>query len=324
MNSNPPSVLAVSEDISFSDRHAPAWGAIIAGAVAGLAVHLLLMTALSAVGLGLAHPGTDDNPVATFGVGTAVAWTIAALVSLFIGGWIAGRCAARVHSVSGAVHGFLVWCLGAIAAALMLALGAGAVVGGAARVVSEGARAIGQPVAGMADLVRDAAAQNASAISSMIDEAAQSPQIRENAGRVAAARREIGQAVRQLFRNGGDVHDPAARNDAVQALTRAGVPQADAERQVDGWIASMDRARAQFEQTRQAAVAKARDVADRASAAISRAALWTFIGFVIGAFAATMGGRRGQRWEFRHTEIGADASLDPATRRAPLPVVRPV
>ena len=37
-----------------------------------------------------------------------------------------------------------------------------------------------------------------------------------------------------------------------------------------------------------------------------------------GAIAACLGGRRGQLWEYRHTEIGAVTSLNPATRRAPL------
>src|SRR4051812_24774840 len=105
MNSTP-SVFSTTEIVSMNDRRSPAWGAILAGAVAGLAIHLLLLMLCAAVGLGVAEPATDSNPVATIGTAAAVGWTISALIALFTGGWVAGRCAARVHSVSGAMHGF--------------------------------------------------------------------------------------------------------------------------------------------------------------------------------------------------------------------------
>lgn len=308
------SFRSVPDDIAITDRRSPAWGAILAGAVAGLGTHILLMMLLTAIGLGAASPATEDNPVATFGAGTAIAWTISALLSLFVGGWVAGRCAARVHSVSGAMHGFLVWCVGTIAAMLMVTFGAGALIGGAARVVGEGVSAMGKPLAGAADLAKQAAEQNSAALGGMIDEVAENPAVRNAPGGVAAARREIGQAVRQLFREGGNLRDPEARTATVQALTRAGVSEPDANRMVDGWIRSMEQMRAQFEETKAAAAAKAREVADNASQAVAKGALWSFIGFVLGAVAASFGGRRGQRWEYQHTEIGADATLDPATR----------
>lgn len=309
------SLAAAHDDLAVSDRRSPAWGAIFAGAVAGLGTHILLMMLLTAIGLGAASPAADENPVATFGVGTAIAWTIAALVSLFVGGWVAGRCAARVHSVSGAVHGFLVWCLGTIAAVLLVGSGAGALVGGAARVVGEGASAMAKPLAGAADFAKEAAEQNSAALGSMLDEVSENPQVRNAAGGVVAARREIGQAIRTLFREGGNLRDPAARQATLQALTRAGVSEAEANRMLDRWTASMERLRAEAEQAKAAAAARAREVADQASRALAKAALWSFIGFVLGAIAAGAGGRRGQNWEYQHTEIGADATLDPAARR---------
>lgn len=316
-----PSLLSGTDEISLPDRRSPAWGAVFAGAVAGLGTHILLMMLLTAVGMGAVQPATNDNPVATFGVGTAIAWTISALVSLFVGGWVAGRCAARVHSVSGAMHGFLVWCLGTISALLLITSGAGALIGGASRVVSEGVSAMGKPLAGAADLAKQAVTQNTEALGSMVDEVAQNPKLANNPGGVAAARREIGQAVRQLFRDGGNLRDPEARRATVQALTHAGISEPDANKMVDGWISSMQQLRAQLEQTKEAAAAKAREVADAASKAIAMGALWSFIGFVLGAIAASLGGRRGQRWEYRHTEIGADATLDPATHRAVTPQI---
>jgi hypothetical protein len=315
MNSTQGSVLPFpTETPVVTDRRSPAWGAIVAGAVAGLAIHLLLLMLCASIGLGAAEPATDENPVATIGIAAAVGWTVSALIALYVAGWVAGRCAARVHSVSGAMHGFLVWCSATIAAALMVAWGAGAVIGGTAQVISKGASALAQPAAGVADLAKQAAEENTGAISSMIDEAAQNPAV-QNSATSAAARREIGQAVRHLFRNGGDLRNPQARTETVQALTRAGIAEPDANRMVDGWISSMERTRAQFEEAKQAAAAKAREVSDKAADAMAQAEMWSFIGFILGALAATFGGRRGQLWEFRHTEISTVTSLNPNMRR---------
>lgn len=317
MNSIPDTTLLTADVTPVTDRRSPAWGAIIAGAIAGLACHLLLLMLGAAIGLGAADPATDSNPVATFGIGAALVWSVSALISLYIGGWVAGRCAARVHSVSGAMHGFLVWCAATIAAALMVAMGAGMVVGGTAQIISKGTAALGKSAGGIADLAKQAVDENTGSISSMIDEVTQNPAVK-NSPNGAAAKREVGQAVRQLFRAGGDLRNPAARTETVQALTRAGVSEGDANKMVDSWISGMERMRAQFEEAKQTAERKAREVAEKGAAALAKAELWSFIGFVLGAIASCMGGRRGQLWEYRHTDIGAVTSLNPATRRAPL------
>ena len=81
--------VTYSPDVSsITDRRSPAWGAIVAGAVAGLAIHLLLLMLCAAIGLGAIQPATDDNPVATFSLGAAIAWSVSALISLFLGGFI--------------------------------------------------------------------------------------------------------------------------------------------------------------------------------------------------------------------------------------------
>lgn len=103
--------LSRGSEVAVTVSNSPAWGAIVAGAVAGLGTHIVLMMLFTAIGLGAASPATDDNPIATFGMGTVIAWTISSLISLFIGGWVAGRCAARTQGVSGTMHGFLVWFL---------------------------------------------------------------------------------------------------------------------------------------------------------------------------------------------------------------------
>lgn len=282
-----------------------------------MGVHFLMLMLGMAAGLGAAEPASDENPAASISFGAAAVWSISALIAMWVGGWVAGRCAVRVHSVSGGVHGFLVWCLATAITIFLVSSGAARLVGGTAQLVGQGLTAAGEAAGGVADAARQAAEQNGSLIQSFVDEAAPEEGGNRSPAQVVAARREIGQAVRQLFREGGDLRDPEARTAVVEAMQRsANISEQDANRMVDGWISSMERARQQLEETQAAAAAKAREVADKSADALAKASLWTFIGFLIGAFAAFFDGRTGARWEYSHTELAADPTLDPANRRA--------
>lgn len=301
----------------MSDSPSPAWGAIIAGVIAAMGVHFLLLMLGMAAGLGAAEPATDENPAATISFGAAAVWSVSALIAMWVGGWVAGRCAVRVHSVSGGVHGFLVWCVATMITILLVTSGAGRLVGGAAQLVGQGMTAAGEVAAGVTDAAKQAVEQEGSLLQSFVDEVAP-----ENGGELSpaqavAARREIGQAARQLFREGGDLRDPEARAALVQALQRtANIPEQEANRMVDNWTAAMERGRQQMEEMKATAVAKAREAADTAADALAKAAMWTFIGFLAGAIVAFFGGRTGARWEYSHTELAGDPSFDPTRRRA--------
>src|SRR5947209_7736122 len=91
------------------------WAAIFAGTIAGLATHLLLTMLGIGLGAGMLNPITDENPVGTFSMASAIAWSISALIALWVGGWVAGRTAARVNQNTGRLHGFLVWCAATVA-----------------------------------------------------------------------------------------------------------------------------------------------------------------------------------------------------------------
>jgi hypothetical protein len=292
--------IDIDENVLAPNRRSPSWGAIFAGATAGFATHLLLMMLGTAAGLGLAQPATADNPVAGFGIATALVWTISALISLFVGGWVAGRYAARGSQVTGCVHGFMVWCLATVLGFLLLATGTGALVGGATRIAGEGISGMGKATSGLADAARQATQRWSGSLDSMVQEVAEAGR-GQNGVNVPAMRREVGDAVRTLFREGGNPRDPEARAALVRALRdSAGMSEAEANQTIERWTASTERLRTELERTKQAAEAKAREVADKASRGIAKAALWSFIGFVIGAAAAAWGGLTGARWEYRH------------------------
>lgn len=106
------------------------WGPIIAGAFAAAAISFLLLTFGSAIGLSLTSPWPNSGASATT-IGIVVAiWSIIVQVSGFAGGgYLAGRMRSRwaesptEGDFRDGAHGFLVWAVGIVFGAGLLALG---------------------------------------------------------------------------------------------------------------------------------------------------------------------------------------------------------
>src|SRR5271155_6154697 len=141
-----------------SSTSAVSWAAIIAGAVVASALSLALLMLGAGIGLVSVSPWSHNNvSVATFGA-LAAAWFIA--VQLFasgVGGYLAGRLRTRWVSVHNdevyfrdTAHGLLVWAVGAIVSASILASTAASVARGAAQVGTSAAQAAGTAAAGSA------------------------------------------------------------------------------------------------------------------------------------------------------------------------------
>lgn len=94
------------------------WPSVFAGVIAVLAVSLLLSLLGVALGFALLDPQSATD--ISNGSGTAFSiWTgISLLVSLALGGWIAGHLTAN----DGAIHGFLVWALSLLIGVILGAL----------------------------------------------------------------------------------------------------------------------------------------------------------------------------------------------------------
>ena len=59
------------------------------------------------------------------------------------------------------------------------------------------------------------------------------------------------------------------------------------------WTASYDRSVKELQDAADAAMATAKDIADRTARVTGAAAIWTFVGFWIGALVAAWGGKHG-------------------------------
>jgi len=98
------------------------WGPIVAGLLTALGVFILL--SLLAVGLGLGTAQGEDETIVTTIVGSLIA-----LVSFFLGGFIAAWSDSAIDNRRGALDGFLVWALWLLVILLAGALGVGALFG---------------------------------------------------------------------------------------------------------------------------------------------------------------------------------------------------
>jgi len=101
------------------DRRQPQlrWSAVFGGATVAVALWVLLQ--VLGMGAGLTALDLDDaGSVRNVGIGTSVWTLIAPLISLFVGGIVAGRLATSRDGRNGAMHGFLVWALASIAGLL--------------------------------------------------------------------------------------------------------------------------------------------------------------------------------------------------------------
>jgi hypothetical protein len=120
-----------------------AWGAVVAGSLVAIAVGLVL--AILALGLGLGAvdvvSGEDADAGAITGA-VGVWWTVSALLSLFVGGWVAGRIAGGPFAPGGVFLGILVWALVTLASLYILTTGVSTVLGGPLAVATDSVYAV--------------------------------------------------------------------------------------------------------------------------------------------------------------------------------------
>ncbi|HWO13057.1 MAG TPA: hypothetical protein VNN80_26335 [Polyangiaceae bacterium] len=121
------------------------WGAVLAGASISLGLWLLLH--LLGLGAGLTAIDPDDlGSLRGVGLGTGIWSLIVPLVAMFLGGVATAKVAGPITRTAGAIHGAVLWSLANLAATLLVMSVVSAVVGGAAHLGSQAAKAAGQAI----------------------------------------------------------------------------------------------------------------------------------------------------------------------------------
>lgn len=281
-----------------SVRRSVSWGAIFAGLAAALALQVLFMLLGAGLGFAIYSPITEENPVLDLGAGAVVIHGVSAVFSLWFGGWVAGRFTPVGVRATGWLHGFSVWCAATVAGVLFVSAGAGWALGDLSKLVGGGLSMAGRPAAAMAggatDLAKDALKQSGDALASFTDEAVGSRPANSTPAMNTRAKREVGMAVARLFNPMQTSNVAENRTAVVSSLVDyAGMSQAEATRAVEEWTATYDRMKADLTAAKNAAEMKAREAADKAATALSIFSLGTFVAFVLGALAASFGGKHG-------------------------------
>lgn len=107
------------------------WGAIIAGLIVTLVCQILLSMLGVAIGAATVNPTTEQQPFEGLGTGAAIWWIVSSLISLFIGGCVAGRLAGVPRKGDGALHGIVMWGAATLITFLLVGTAIGGLFGGA-------------------------------------------------------------------------------------------------------------------------------------------------------------------------------------------------
>ncbi|AUD07572.1 YrzE family protein [Spirosoma pollinicola] len=305
------------------------WSAVFAGVLVAIVTQMLLTLLGLGIGLGTIDPVEEHNPMAGLGIGSAIWYIVSSLLSLFIGGWVAGRLASTPRLFDGMIHGVLTWCLVTLLTIYFLTTTLGSIIGGVGQLVGGIVKTASSGIAAAAPGIGNAVQNQLQAngidtdnldlgdlkneVNSMLRQtgdpalnpntlARKANQATDRAGNAAERAASNPQAAddvasnlfSRLFKQGQATVNSVDKEDAVNVLMkRTGKSRAESEQIVDNWINTYKQAAAKFEQTKKEAEVKARHMADDAASAASKAAIYSFFGLLIGVVASGFGARMG-------------------------------
>lgn len=272
--------IIVAEEPSTSGV---SWPAIIAGAVASLALTLVLLTLGTGLGLAVVSPWANEGVSGgTFHIASGIFLLVVATMASALGGYIAGRLRTKWTGVEAdevyfrdTAHGFLAWALASVVGAALLASAATGIVNSATMGLTQGGAASMSVSDGFADRLLRPAPNSAASTGTA------------NSGRPAgesdATRNELSQLLATSFSTRADISGDDRAYISQVVAQRTGLSQQEAEQRVNQVITQ---AKAAVDESRKAAL---------------KLALWMTAALFMGAFAASLaategGGLRDGTW----------------------------
>lgn len=300
------------------------WGSVLAGVLIAVVIQIALSLLGIGIGLSTVDPKTEQNPVAGLGIGTAIWYIVSSLLALFTGGWIAARLAPARRRFDGIIHGLLAWSLVTLITLYFLTTTVGNILGGVGRLVGNTLGVVGnvagQGLQAAAPAIKDAMKEEGVDLRSLKQEAmtvlrqtgkpglqpaalsrqadAAGNQVNNTAGDVAVNPQqtdmEVNGMLDRLLNQGKGVASEVDKEAVVNVIVaRTGKSREEANQIADNWIAASKQAAAKWEQTKQEAEAKTREIADQVAKAASTAAILTFVSLLLGAAVAGYGAMKG-------------------------------
>ncbi len=278
-----------AEVVEADNRSYVDWGAILGGAFVAAALSTIMTSFGAAIGLSLTSPLPGKGVSITVMAVTTGLWVLWVGVSSFAaGGYLAGRLRRRTHDASehesdvrDGAHGAIVWALGTVLLALMLASTAAGVTKTAVEAASNTA---GGALATLADKAADPLAMATDRLLRGTTAA--------NPAQAEDPRAELGRILARSAASGTIAPEDKSYVASIIA-SRTGISQADAEKRIDDTVtqvkAAADEARMAAEKARKYGILIAFLTA--AGLLVSGAAAWG---------AATVGGNhRDEETELR-------------------------
>ena len=305
------------------------WSAVFAGAILSLVIYLVLSVLGAAIGASVVEPMRDGS-LRGFSVAAGIWTVVSTLISLIVGAYFAGRSA----PAQGWLHGVLTWAIMTLASTYLLTAAVGTVISGAGSVVGKGLSVAGEGAAraapalvekGKEQLQESGVQLDFDSLRSQLDtllrqtgkpelnpsnlqqQAQQGAQQAQTAAQQGAQQpQNADDDLARWFQNVKRSAQPtlaAADKDALVNIivARTGKSRDEAQQIADNYERTYNQAVAQFQQAKDQAEQKAREMADIAAKRFKHAAWWTFIVMVVGAVisgaAGQLGYRRRPAWE---------------------------
>lgn len=324
--------------ILYEDRDRPnrasfmsriSWSAVFAGVLVAIVTQMLLSLLGLGIGFGAIDVVDEQNPMAGLGIGSAIWYVVTSLLSLFLGGWVAGRLAGTPRLFDGLIHGVLTWCLVTLLTVYFLTTTIGSIIGGVGSLLGGIVKTAGSAVASagpaVGNMIQNQLQANGidtdnidlnnlrSEVNTILrqtgDPALRPSALEEKANRAANMAGNTAQRAAsnpqsademasglfdRLFRQGQNTVNEVDREDAVNVvMARTNKSRAEAEQIVDNWINTYQQASAKFTEVSKEAGMKAQQLADGAAKAASTAAIAGFFGLLVGVVAAGYGAKLG-------------------------------
>jgi hypothetical protein len=258
------------------------WGAIFAGVVIAVAVQLLLGILGAGIGLSMVDPVEGTTPgAAGFGIGAGLYWLISTVIALGAGGYAAASASGVNDRFDALVHGLVVWGVTLILTLYLLTTAVGGIIGGAFRTVGTVATAAGSTVGAAAPRVAQVAGVDASDVrqeaSRYLSDAPSDPaQMTPE-----QAQAEIARQLPAMARGGVDGARAESRVIDIVAAQRK-ISRPEAAQQVA-------RAKADFQETKDKAIATAKSATDAAAGAAASTSFVLVLALLVGAAASAFG-----------------------------------
>ena len=296
------------------------WSAVFAGVFIAIAIQLLLSLLGLSIGFGSINPVEDARPFSGLGTGALIWWIVTMLISLFAGGWVAGWFSNQIQKTDLILHGLITWCLLTFLNIYLVSSLVSKIVGGAGSVITKGLSMAGEGVKSVApaagDLIKDQLDIDGGSLEKIKNEAELllkqtgkkelQPENLKNKANQAAGKAEntgksvlenpqqAGQKLDSLFAklfSSGDATFEAADRDALVniVMNRTGKSKVESEQIVDNWVSTIKTTKEKIKQAKDQAVEKAKKVGDDVASGLSKFAIFSFFGLLLGAVSASLG-----------------------------------